>query len=461
MGGCAVDLVNWLLADRQPDDVVWIEGGSAMTTADLREAVDAVAASLEDLHAGAVVVTTTQKRWACLVNVLGAIQAGCAAWPVRSADADALRDLGVAAQVTSDGVSSLGGAASLDAALILETSGSGGAPRRVLLGAQGLRANVDAILGYLPTRGESVGLLTPLYYSYGLVGQCFTALRGGATVVALTPGPWTARQVEEMRRHRVTGLSAVPTVLARLAEIELPATLGWLASAGAPLHGALVDRLHASVPHATLFNQYGMTEASPRICAGAVAPGAYTPGLVGAPLSGVEVLILGEDDGPVSTGEVGRVVVRTPSAMLGYWGDPEATARVLTPLGLETGDLGFSNEYGHLCVVGRGDDLVKVGGERVSLRAVEEALNACVGVRACCAIAPSSARFGRRVHAVVVAPEVDLGALRDEVTRSLAPAARPAAIHAREALPLRPNGKVDRVALMRELERALALQEAS
>jgi acyl-CoA synthetase (AMP-forming)/AMP-acid ligase II len=446
-----VDLVTWLLATRQPDDVAWIEGDTALTVSDLRAAAGAIAASLSDLPAGAVVATAAGDRWACLAGVLGAIQAGCAAWPLRAPDPITLRELGVAALLTPDGATRLGGRARVGAALILETSGSGGAPRRVMLGDRGLRANVDAILGYLPARaGEVVGLLTPLHYSYGLVGQCLTALRGGATIAALTPGPWAARQVEEMARHGVTGLSAVPSTLSRFADLELPPALSWLASAGAPLHGALVDRLHAAAPHAALYNQYGMTEASPRLCATRVDPSTYTPGLVGPPLSGVAVAILGEHGRPLPAGQIGRVVARTPSAMLGYWGDPEATERALTPRGLETGDLGFLNEHGHLHITGRADDLVQVGGERVSLRAVEGALLARDGVQACYAFAPASARFGRHVEAVVVAPGVDTDALRRALAGALAPAALPRTIHARAALPMRPNGKLDRAALDRE-----------
>jgi len=417
--------VSWLLADRADTDVVWQPpGGPPRTVGALRAAVAAL--RWHGVPPGGVVSIDVSEPWAGLVGVLGAISAGRVALPSTRAVAGASVP------------------AHPDACLLLQTSGSSGAPRRVMLSAAGIAANVSAILGYLPLRaGQRLGVVTPLHYSYGLIGQHLVSLRAGAITVPLTPGPWAARQLDEL--EGCVGVSGVPSTLAAWSRPGLPRPrLSWLASAGAPLGAARVRAIAAAFPGATLFNQYGMTEAGPRLCAGPVSPSSPA-GLVGPPVAGTEIAVVGPDGTPLPAGEEGEIVARTPSAMLGYWQEPAATAAVLSEGWLSTGDRGRLDGAGRLCVLGRRDDLVQVGGERVSLVGVEQALLEHPQIDAA-GVCPEPDDPMGRLRAVVVSAGLDRRALVRWM-RGLPPAWRPIRVLCVSALPVRPSGKLDRRAL--------------
>lgn len=328
-------------------------------------------------------------------------------------------------------------------ALLLFTSGSSGAPKGVLLSRDGLRANLEAILRYLPQARTAIVL--PLTYSYALVGQALATLQAGATALLLAELKYPAEQLDAMVRLGARGLSSVPPSLRLLARavaegISAP-PLDYVASAGAALDAATVSLVRAAFPAARLWNQYGLTEASPRVAAISDADPAFGKGAAGRPLQGIELRTEGEE-----------ILVRGPSVMLGYLDDPEATARALLPGGwLRTGDLGRV-EDGCLFVHGRGDGVVKCAGERVGLDEVAGVLRECAGVADACVVAVPDEALGARLVAFIEAPPGVLPALRQSLRRKLLPAKRPAQIVPVESLPRLPSGKIDRQALRRRAE---------
>ncbi len=329
------------------------------------------------------------------------------------------------------------------AALLLFTAGSSGKPKGVLLSAAGLRANVMAILGYLPIGDHPRTALTlPLAYSYALVGQALTTLRAGGALLILSELGYPALQLASMARLRASGLSSVPAALRLLARLVAegaePPPLGYLASAGAPLDAPTAGALRTAFPRARLFNQYGLTEASPRVAAIEDRDPAFAKGAAGRALPGLTVW---------TEGAQGDIFVKGPSVMLGYLDDPEATAHALSAEGaLRTGDVGFVDESGALHVRGRGDGVVKVAGERVSLDEIAEVLRAA-GARDAAVVALPDQALGARLIAFAEVPEAGLAALRRAVREQLGPAKRPAQIVAVHSLPRLPSGKADLVQL--------------
>lgn len=453
-------LLEHLLGQHADEHQLWRIAHTAQhyTSAQLREQLQQARHISELVGPGEVIAIDTSRgtSFEVLAMILGVIDAQRVALPLRRPKPQQLLDLGVAALLHTSAprtlelsfISDSPTLAHPDTALILETSGSSGQPRHVMLSAQGIMANIDAILSYLPLRAQQrMGLHLPLHYSYGLIGQCFVALRAQACVVELTQGPWIARQLEEMLAHEVTALSSVPMILERLvsaSELIRP-DLELIASAGAPLPAALVGALAARFPHAALFNQYGMTEASPRLTAAHLNPIDYRPGEVGSPLPGVTL----EIDG--APGQPGQVIARSASLMLGYWQQPELTAQVLTARGLLTGDLGYMDERGQLRLSGRADDVVQIGGERVSLSAVRAQIMTLEGVLECAIELEDAARHEPRPCAFIIAPKHTEQTLRRALRRLLTPAQRPARIILLSELPLMPSGKLDRQALRRTL----------
>lgn len=448
MGRGAVALVSdaldtWL---RGADGDVAIEthGGASFTYAAWREHVLQIARQLE--RAGSVVgrvVAVTGDDVSILAGVLATWSLGGVAWVVGSSEREAAR---VRPFVWLDGSSATSPADAEDprrlhAALVLSTSGSSGEPKHVVLGHEGLVANVDAITRYLPVaEAPRTGVLVPLTYSYGLVGQALATLRVGGTVLLLRgASAFPKEQWAALVRHRAMGLSSVPAQLRALAEVaDETHHLAYVASAGARLDRATVEAMRRAFPRARRFNQYGLTEASPRVCAleDADAPEAFASGSIGRAIDGVQAEVR-DGDRLCEVGEVGSLVVRGPNVMRGYLDDEEGTRAALSPYGLVTGDFASVDAEGLLHPAGRRDDLVKIAGERVSLTRVARELERA---GECEVRAVEGGRTGTRLVAFVVGDASEARRL----SRALPEAWRPSKVWALSAMPRTERGKLDR-----------------
>ena len=124
----------------------------------------------------------------------------------------------------------------------------------------------------------------------------------------------------------------------------------------------------------SILNGYGLTETSPVLCAR--RPDNNVRGTAGPPLPGTEFRIVDpETRQPLPPGERGLILARGPQVMMGYYNNPEATAKVLSPDGwFETGDLGWLTPDGQLVITGRAKDvIVLLNGENVEPQPLEDA----------------------------------------------------------------------------------------
>jgi acyl-CoA synthetase (AMP-forming)/AMP-acid ligase II len=154
---------------------------------------------------------------------------------------------------------------------------------------------------------------------------------------------------------------------------------------------------------------YGMTEA-PTAVTWSQGKEAPQPGLCGAPLPQVEIVIRGEDGRLCETGEVGEICVAPAregpwagvyTPMLGYWNKPEATAEALRDGLYHSGDLGLLAEDGNLYIRGRRNDLILRGGANVYPAEVERVLQDDPRVAAAAVLGIPDERLGQRVVAAV------------------------------------------------------------
>ncbi|MCG7529626.1 amino acid adenylation domain-containing protein, partial [Streptomyces sp. OfavH-34-F] len=234
---------------------------------------------------------------------------------------------------------------------------------------------------------------------------------------------------------------AVPLIDAGL--FDLPPTLLLLGGEATP--PALWRRVAASGIPAR--NMYGPTEATVDSTTARIDDGAP---VIGHPLAGTRVYVLDNALQPVPPGTPGELYLAGPHLARGYLGRPAATAErfVADPFGApgdrmyRTGDLarwlpGRGLEYG-----GRGDGQVKIRGHRVETGEVEEALAALPGVTAAAARVLSSRLVGYVVSATLTGEEA-----RARLAERLPAPMVPAAVVVLDALPVTPNGKLDRAAL--------------
>ncbi|HEX2095587.1 MAG TPA: class I adenylate-forming enzyme family protein [Longimicrobiaceae bacterium] len=265
-------------------------------------------------------------------------------------------------------------------ALLLHTSGTTSAPKRVMLSHRGLLANARSHSASLRLRPEDRALVAlPLFFGYCNTAQMLSHLLLGGTLVLL-PGPFTPGKLCRLvESERVTTFTAVPTLLfyllryERLAEHDL-SSLRFVSFGGSVMPPERLEELARVLPGVGFAQTYGLTEASPRITTLPPEEAHARSGSVGRPIPGVEVRIVDEAGYPREAFRTGEVVVRGPSLMLGYYRRPEATAQVLRDGWLHTGDLGYLDGEGYLYLVGRKKNVIIRGGVNVYPEEIEEYL---------------------------------------------------------------------------------------
>lgn len=122
----------------------------------------------------------------------------------------------------------------------------------------------------------------------------------------------------------------------------------------------------------------------------------------GKPALCAEVKIVDDDDNPLGPGEKGEICARGKHIMLGYWKNPELTARVLKGGWYHTGDMGFMDEDGYIYMTDRKADMIISGGENVYPKEVEDVIYGHPAVKECTVVSSPSEKWGEIVQAVVV-----------------------------------------------------------
>lgn len=306
--------------------------------------------------------------------------------------------------------------------VVVETSGSTGRPKRVRLSRRAILASVGATERRLHGAGRWV-LALPASYVAGLQVVC-RSLVAGHRPVLLTDHPGLAEAIGSA--GPAAYLSLVATQLHRA--LESPEDTAALAGCAAVLVGGgpvdLVLRERARRSGIRVIATYGSAET---------AGGCVYDGL---PLDGVSVAV----------GADGRIRIGGPTLFDGYQDDPGLTAEALVDGWFVTSDAGRFGDDGRLQVLGRIDDVVVTGGLKVPVAAVAARLREHPEVAAAEVIGVPDEEWGQRVVAWVVGP-LDLEAARDWVGEALPREWAPREVRVVEALPMLPNGKVDRLAL--------------
>ncbi|MFJ7910917.1 AMP-binding protein [Kitasatospora sp. NPDC096204] len=246
-------------------------------------------------------------------------------------------------------------------------------------------------------------LCTPLCHGGGTTADL--ALASGGTVV-MQDGFDAGAVLAAVERHRVSRMFLPPHLLYRLLDHPLlPTTdtgslrrVGYTGCAPAPRRLAEATRRLGRVLHQT----YSLTECGPvtRLSPDEhLAPRLLTT--AGRPYPDTGLRILDEDGVELPPDRTGEICVRTPTAMAGYWRDPELTERVLRDGWLHTGDLGSLDAAGYLTVGGRRDPMAIVEGRHVFPREIEEPLRTHPEVREAVMFTTTDPDRLERVHAAV------------------------------------------------------------
>lgn len=271
---------------------------------------------------------------------------------------------------------------SSDLASIIYTSGSTGGPKGVMLTHRNIVDNTFSICQYLDLTEKDIQMcVLPFFYVMGksLLNTHFAV---GGTVVVNNQFAFPATVLKEMIAEKVTGFSGVPSTFAYLlhrsplaASCDKLSSLRYVTQAGGHMSRAIKEQLRRVLPsHAEIIIMYGATEAAARLSY--LEPSRFADKMesIGKAIPGVELIVMNGRDKEAAIGEVGELMARGSNIMPGYLNKPEATDKALANGWYHTGDQAYKDEEGFFFVVGRQDDLLKVGGHRLSPQEIEDAL---------------------------------------------------------------------------------------
>lgn len=338
-----------------------------------------------------------------------------------------------------------------DLAVILYTSGTSGLPKGVMLTHGNLSANVRQSRRHARFTSDDVILgVLPQFHSFGLTVLTMLPLMTGCRAV------YTARFVPQqivrmMRKHRPTAFVGISSMFGALLRVKSATTddfssLRFAVAGGEPLSRPVAAQF--SERFGIRINEgYGLTETSP--VTNLLMPEDGAAGSVGRALPGMEQIIVDPETGRrCAPGEEGEIRMRGPNVMRGYYKLDELTRQSFDENGFfRTGDIGTIDENGFLRITGRLKEMIIVGGENVSPREIEDALDAHESVAASAAVGVEDDVRGELPEAAVEIAEgetFDEQALKDWCKGRLAPYKVPRKIHRIEALPRTGTGKVSR-----------------
>jgi fatty-acyl-CoA synthase len=344
------------------------------------------------------------------------------------------------------------------------TSGTTGFPKGATLTHHNILNNgyfIGEALRY--TELDRVCVPVPFYHCFGMVLANLAIVTHGAAIVIPSPSFEPAAALEAVAKERCSALYGVPTMF--IAELALPtfgdfdlSSLRTGIMAGSPCPVEVMKRVQTEMHMPEVTICYGMTETSPVSTQTATDdPLEKRTSTVGRVHPHIEVKIVDEAGRIVPRGTPGELCTRGYSIMLGYWNEPEQTARSIDAARyMHTGDIATMDAEGYVNIAGRIKDMVIRGGENIYPREIEEFLYGHPAVKDVAVIGVPDEKYGEELCAwIVLRPgaEPDDESIKAFCRGRIAHYKVPRYVKFADDLPMTVSGKV-RKFVMREISTA-------
>jgi long-chain acyl-CoA synthetase len=342
-------------------------------------------------------------------------------------------------------------------AVLIYSGGTTGIAKGIMLSHFNLLANAHQIIawGHL-TNEQGMLAVLPLFHGFGMSVTMNAAILAGGKIILLPR--FNAKQVAKaIQKRKPCFFIGVPTMFVQLS--HLPdihrydfSSLRGIFVGAAPLTKAIKDDFEKKTG-GRMIEGYGLTEAVTAIMANPYH-GTHQVGSIGIPFSDVDVKIAGLDDGhTLPPGELGEIVLKSPTVMLGYYKNPEETQKTIVDGWLYTGDIGYADENGYFYITDRKKELIIVGGFNVFPREVDELIYKHPKVKEGITVGLPDPRKGERIKVYIILKEGETATPEEFIAyfkERLTPYKVPSEVEFRTELPKSMIGKILRRALREE-----------
>lgn len=349
-----------------------------------------------------------------------------------------------------------------DLLYVLFTSGSTGVPKGVSICHRSVIDYIDWVTETFGiTAEDSFGNQAPFYFDNSIL-DIYSCLKTGATLYIIPKKMFfqPVPLLEYLKSNRINTIFWVPSALIVVSKlkafrnVDLSDTLKRVLFCGEVMPNKQLNIWRKYLPNVVYANLYGPTEITDA-CTYYIVERDFSdeePLPIGRPMKNTDILILNEQDEPVSGEEVGELCVRGTSLAMGYYNNPEKTRAAFTqnPLNravpeiiYRTGDLVKRNEYGEIIYLARKDFQIKHLGHRIELGEIETAVSSLDEVTLCCCLYDEK----RQRIVLFIDAELSRDEIKDKTSDLLPEYMVPGKVVYLPDMPINANGKIDRVKL--------------
>lgn len=337
---------------------------------------------------------------------------------------------------------------------IIYTTGTTGQSKGVQLSHESVMSVIENIMVADQIQTDNVALVPmPLNHVFGL-RRYQANLCSNATVVLQDCLMPIKRFFKVLDTYHVTSLSLVPSAISYIFAIsknmlgKYKEQIRYVESSAAPLPMESKRKLHELLPASKLLSFYGCTECT-AACVLEYSTYMEKDRCAGVPTKNAKVYVIDETTGNKITtaGIEGRVVFKSTSNMMGYWNNPQITQSVLCDGYVYTNDEGYFDEQGFLYLLGRKDDVINVGGNKIAPDELEDILNNLPEIEDCACIGLPNQVTGEELVLCVktnLSHEQLAEPLRKHLSKQVENYKIPSRIEIVEEIPRTYNGKLQR-----------------
>lgn len=339
-----------------------------------------------------------------------------------------------------------------DISSIIFTSGATGIPKGARLQHSNAVCATKNIIDFLKWNENDIDVnILPLSHSFGL-GNIHCVFSVAGQVILFRDSINLKDIMQTIKIRKATTFAAVPATLRLIVDNYLKhlrecSSLRFIQTNTSLLEEELIKKVISALPNSDFNYYYGLTEAS-RSTFITLNRNLNKIRSVGRPSPNVKIKIISKKGSALSANEIGEICIKGGHVVKGYWENPDASKKIKNGW-LHTGDTGYLDEDGYVYFKGREDDVINVGGEKVSPEEIEEIARKIPGIKEAAAIGVPDKLLGEAVKLFICTERkgLDVQEVIQECRRKLESYKQPRSVKIILNMPRTENGKIARYKL--------------